>query len=203
MFTQQSLRAIPNEPRKARAVLWLIFFPALTMLAGCASEYSYIQRDQPASYQERTLPPTRVYFYPAAGQSEAQQDRDRYDCHLWAVKQSGFDPSLPLPAPAPSVEVIASPPPGQDAAVGVVTGAVLGAAVSNPRHAGENALLGAVVGGLIGAASDASRQERIAAVEQRNGNRRDTRIAARLDRLAQEYRRAMSACLEGRGYSVQ
>ena len=35
---------------------------------------------------------TRVYFYPLQGQSEAQQDRDRYECFSWAVRQTGFRP---------------------------------------------------------------------------------------------------------------
>ena len=38
----------------------------------------------------RTCMPIR-----SRGRSPEQQDRDRYDCHLWAVKQSGFDPSAP------------------------------------------------------------------------------------------------------------
>lgn len=38
---------------------------------------------------------TQVYAYPKQGQSEQQADRDRYDCHLWAVEQSGFDPAEP------------------------------------------------------------------------------------------------------------
>lgn len=35
------------------------------------------------------------FVYPKAGQSEEAQARDRYDCHRWAVDQTGFDPSLP------------------------------------------------------------------------------------------------------------
>lgn len=31
--------------------------------------------------------------YPAAGQTPQQQANDEYECHLWAVQQSGFDPS--------------------------------------------------------------------------------------------------------------
>jgi hypothetical protein len=42
-----------------------------------------------------------IYAYPAKGQSQAQQDRDRYECHSWAVKQTGFDPSR-AQASAPS-----------------------------------------------------------------------------------------------------
>jgi hypothetical protein len=38
---------------------------------------------------------TQVFAYPRQGQSEQQADRDRYDCHLWAVQQSGFDPAEP------------------------------------------------------------------------------------------------------------
>ena len=33
--------------------------------------------------------------YPAHGQSNDAQDRDRYECHRWAVEQTGFDPSKP------------------------------------------------------------------------------------------------------------
>ena len=36
-----------------------------------------------------------IYMYPAKGQSQDQQERDRYECHSWAVKQTGFDPSRP------------------------------------------------------------------------------------------------------------
>src|SRR5260370_34218937 len=36
-----------------------------------------------------------IYIYPAKGQSQAQQDKDRYECHAWAVQQTGVDPSNP------------------------------------------------------------------------------------------------------------
>lgn len=47
---------------------------------------------------EQTLPDEedsrRIIIYPAAGQSEEQRGRDRYECHLWAVQETGFDPTL-------------------------------------------------------------------------------------------------------------
>lgn len=184
----------------ARLGPWVLILAAVLALGACAAPERVVYRD--GAYAERTLPPTRVYFYPTAGQSPAQQDRDRYECHLWAVKQTSFDPSLPLPAPSPRVEVIPSPPPGHDTALGAVTGAVLGAAVGSPHSTGEGAVVGAVAGAMIGAASDASRQER-AEVIQRRYDQRDTPRTAQLERQAQDYRRAMSACLEGRGYAVQ
>jgi hypothetical protein len=36
----------------------------------------------------------KMYIYPAAGQSEAQTAEDRYQCHVWAADQSGYDPTL-------------------------------------------------------------------------------------------------------------
>jgi len=36
----------------------------------------------------------RLYVYPAAGQSDAQTSEDRYQCHVWATNQSGYDPTL-------------------------------------------------------------------------------------------------------------
>ena len=34
-----------------------------------------------------------VYVYPKNGQSDEQTQTDRYECHKWAVAQSGFDPT--------------------------------------------------------------------------------------------------------------
>lgn len=42
-----------------------------------------------------------VYIYPNKGQSQQQQSKDRYECHTWAVQQTGFNPSR-AQAAAPS-----------------------------------------------------------------------------------------------------
>lgn len=36
---------------------------------------------------------TEVFVYPSEGQTDDQRDRDRYECYVWAVEQTGFDPS--------------------------------------------------------------------------------------------------------------
>jgi hypothetical protein len=36
----------------------------------------------------------RLYVYPNEGQSAEQQAKDRYACHLWAVSESGVDPTV-------------------------------------------------------------------------------------------------------------
>jgi hypothetical protein len=37
----------------------------------------------------------RIFVYPRQGQSEEQQAKDRYECHSWAVGQTGYDPTQP------------------------------------------------------------------------------------------------------------
>ncbi|HSY04595.1 MAG TPA: hypothetical protein VK803_01545 [Steroidobacteraceae bacterium] len=36
-----------------------------------------------------------VFLYPRNGQSDAQTQNDRYECHSWAANQTGFDPTRP------------------------------------------------------------------------------------------------------------
>jgi hypothetical protein len=37
--------------------------------------------------------PAKVFVYPRQGQSAEQQSSDEYECHRWAVTQTGFDPT--------------------------------------------------------------------------------------------------------------
>ncbi len=39
--------------------------------------------------------PRELFIYPKQGQSQEQQDNDRYECHRWSVGQTGFDPTQP------------------------------------------------------------------------------------------------------------
>lgn len=144
---------------------------------------------------------TEVYFYPTRGQSPQQQDRDRYECYLWAVRKTGFDPSVPRLAPHQQVMVVPEPPSGHDTATGALTGAIVGAAIGAPHSTGEGAIVGAVAGAVLGAASDAARQEQADRLQERYDQRNDQHYAE-LERQARKYRRAIAACLEGRGYSV-
>ena len=157
-------------------------------------------RGEPVAAPAR--PRTQVYFYPTAGQGPERQSRDRYECYLWAVKRSGFDPSLPSLAAHQRVEYVPRPPPGQSTVAGAVAGAIVGAAVSRPGNEGHGAVVGAVAGGVLGAAADSSRQAEADRLQSRY-DRRDAQRDARIEQQAQDYRRAMSACLEGRGYAVE
>jgi hypothetical protein len=38
----------------------------------------------------------RIFVYPRQGQSEELQAKDLYECHSWAVSQTGYDPTQPF-----------------------------------------------------------------------------------------------------------
>jgi hypothetical protein len=147
-------------------------------------------------------PMTQVYFYPKTGQSNEQQSRDYYECYNWAIKQTGFDPGQTSLPPDQRIKVVPTPPPGHDTITLSIVGAVLGALIAGPRHAGGGALIGAAGGAVAGAASDVSRQESARQMEEAYNNR-DQAVNAQLDAKSLAFRRAMGACLEGRGYSVR
>lgn len=192
-----SRSAIALAPLARRGLGFPLLLSAALAAGGCAAPPA-----PPPIERAVAMPSTRVYFYPAAGQGPAQQDRDRYECYLWAKQQSGFDPGQPPPAP-PAVSVAAVPPPGGDTLAGAAAGAVVGAAVSRPREAGEGALAGAVAGALIGASSDAARQEQADRLQRRSDQSAARDEAAALAQGARNFRRAMAACLTGRGYTVR
>ncbi len=188
-----------NSATKIRAgFLLFLVLPALT---GC---YSYREPYSPhpqAAVAPRE-PMTQVYFYPKSGQTPEQQSRDHYDCYNWAVKQTGFDPGQSSIPTDQRVRVVPMPPPGHDTVAFAIAGAVLGALIGGPRHAGGGAVIGATGGAIAGAASDASRAE--AARQQDEAYAAQAASSrAQVDQKALGFRRAMGACLEGRGYSVR
>lgn len=151
-------------------------------------------------------PNVDVYAYPLHGQPAEQQDRDHYECSQWATQQTGFDPSAPGVPPHERVHVVsAGPPPGTNTAIGAVTGAILGAVIAPRWQAAPAALAGAVVGGAIGSTADAANAQANAANAQqaRAETVQDRRAAALQEQKAVNYRRAIGACLDARGYSVK
>lgn len=151
----------------------------------------------------------KLMIYPARGQSQAQLEDDRYECHLQAVERSGFDPSFPppdIPTAPISVPVPDNPKEGATAK-GAAAGALVGAAIGkNNRDTVGGAIAGAIVGSAVGSAIEAKGESE--AREQAEGQaheQADARSQRRkdLERRRDAYRRAIQACLESRGYSVR
>ena len=139
-----------------------------------------------------------LIIFPAKGQSNEQMERDKYDCYQWAKQQTAFDPMQQPQA--------TEPPPKQEAKQGGVA-----------RGAARGAAVGAVVGEIAdddpgkGAASGAAASALIGGMRRRDQIRQQQQAeqqwaqeqAAAYEAKRNEYNRAYSACLEGKGYTVK
>ena len=193
-----------NKPLLARGLV----LAGVLALSGCVVAPIGPRHGSPVyrSAPPPSAPPVAVaplYFYPLQRQPEAVQERDRYECYRWAVRETGTDPGMTAVRSQGS-EVTrgrsyAPPGPnGADVVAGAATGAILGAAVSSPRHAGANAVIGAIFGAALGAAASESRNR-----AYEDAQARQYEYAARARAPLNNFRRAMSACMQGRGYQVE
>jgi hypothetical protein len=55
--------------------------------------YAVVDRPADAEGELAVASSDDIYMYPRENQSDEQQASDRYDCHRWAVGQTGYDPS--------------------------------------------------------------------------------------------------------------
>jgi hypothetical protein len=139
-----------------------------------------------------------LIIYPARGQSQQQMQQDRLECQAWATQQTGFDPLAMPTATAP-------PPPGAQgsAAGGAVRGGAIGAATglaigSLSGDAGRGAATGAIAGGVFGGVRGHSQQQDAQRSQQQWANQQ----ASQHMQQRNAFDRAFSACLTGRGYTV-
>jgi outer membrane lipoprotein SlyB len=179
-----------NYQRVSRAGLrYVVPVSLMVLLAACVTPPPRVVAVAPPP------PPQRVFVYPANGQSQEQTARDRYECHMWAVQQTGVDPSRATAYQ----RVIVQPanPPGAGAVTGAVAGAVIGSIVAGPWHSGAGFLVGGATGAIVGSAADANAQKQAQQTQQQINQ-----AAAASQAQADAYRRAIGACLQGRGYSV-
>lgn len=170
-----------------------------------------------------------AFVYPKAGQSEQQQSQDRFECHQWAVQQTGFDPSTapPVASAPPSGAYAQQPPPQQqrsgggflgignggmlqgtgvmgDAATGAALGAAGGAIAGN---AGQGAAIGAVASTLFGALNRATDKPAPPPQPQVNYQQQQAQAAAAQDynqrlQMTNDYNRAFGTCMTARNYTV-
>lgn len=173
-----------------RVAARLALLGAAALLAACVAP-------PPRTVAVPGPPPQRIFVYPAQGQSPEQTERDRYECHEWAVQQTGVDPSRPGDNAYQRVVVQPANPPGSGALAGAIGGAIIGSILGGPRNAGAGLILGGATGAIVGSAADANAQAQ-AAQTQAQLNQSAAQGRARAD----SYRRAIGACLQGRGYTV-
>lgn len=134
-----------------------------------------VSAQQPATQQAPPAPVPQQFAYPSKGQSPEQQKQDAYECHMWAVQQTGFDPTasppqLAAPNPAPQNHPLP--------AIGL-------------RGQMRQALVGEMM----------AEEQKMAGKSQ--AQKQAAQQAAAHSQALANYQRARAACLEGRGYNVR
>ena len=140
-----------------------------------------------------------LFIYPNEGQSNEQVEQDKFQCYSWAKGQTGVDPM--------QVPTASSPPPRSEANVGggalkgAAAGAIVGGAVGgiSSGKVGKGAAYGAGAGALLGGLSQAGKKKE----EEKKQEQWEKDQAAQYTQKRNEYNRAYTACLEGRGYTVK
>jgi hypothetical protein len=130
------------------------------------------------------------------GVSDEQKSKDEFDCHGFAVKETGFDPMNPPTVQAPESQEVTTGGVGRGAARGAATGAVVGAIAGD---AGKGAAAGAAGGAMVGGMRRRDAKSQQAQQQQQSVQQQQ----AAIDAQRQQYNKAKAVCLEGRGYSVR
>ncbi|KAG8152920.1 glycine zipper family protein [Burkholderia catarinensis] len=131
-------------------------------------------------------------YYPAKGQSAQTQQTDTAECQVWAKQTTGVDPvalaqrSAYAPAPPPQGGTL------RGAAGGAAAGAAIGAIAGD---AGKGAAIGAITGTAGGMMRRHRREEAAAYQQQATQGSTATQLST--------FTRAVTACMNGRGYTSQ
>jgi len=164
----------------------------LTLVTLVAAVLCLAQADQPAptTSMAKSL---GLYVFPKDKQSAQTQSKDEYDCYQWAVGQTGVDPVNPPKVEAAKVDTS----PNGTAVVGAAKGAAAGVAIGAiAGDAGKGAAIGAVAGGLAG------RRAKVAGDRQQQQSNEQA-AKQQEQALMNDFKKAFSACLEGKSYTVK
>jgi hypothetical protein len=140
-----------------------------------------------------------ISVYPAKGQSAEQQAKDEQECYAWAQQQTGVDPTKKAntdSAAAASKAKADSATTGAavgGAAKGAVAGVAIGAVAGD---AGTGAAVGATAGAIGGRRA---KKQAEAQAAQKGAQQATAQTQGQVD----SFKKAMIACLEGRGYTAK
>lgn len=134
-----------------------------------------------------------LYVFPSNNQDAATQENDEIACYKWAKEQTGVDPINPPQVEAEQADTGPDGTAVRGAARGAAAGAAIGAIAGD---AGKGAAIGATAGGMRGIGA---KRHGDAAEQQQN----EAAAAAQEKEMMDSFKKAFSACMEGKGYTVK
>jgi YMGG-like Gly-zipper len=204
--------------KHAVAIMTLCFAPPLLAQTSPGSGPSpappAAQKTQAASSPAKSI---GLFAYPKNQQSADQQLKDENDCFASAKQQTGIDPLAPLPATKTEEQKKAEQQAAADnakqarggrvrgAARGAAGGAAVGAIADD--EAGKGAAAGATAGAVVGGAKQrqankAAKQQAAQATAQQQ-QQEEAQAQATHQQGIDTLKRAFSACMDARGYSIK
>ena len=129
-----------------------------------------------------------MYVYPSGNQTEQQLGRDKEECHQWAVKQTGVDPEKMAEETQKSGSGQGTGTGAASVGIGAARGAAQGDAAAGAMH-------GIGMAGLIRTIRARRQMDQQHEAYTQGHQTRQSQL--------QNYDRAYSACLSGRGYTVR
>jgi hypothetical protein len=157
-----------------------------------------------------------LFVFPGKNQTHDQQLIDELDCYTLAQQQSGVNPEMAPPRAPSSAEVQAAQAQGAQSAMqakggrargaarGAAGGAMVGAIAGD---AGKGAAIGATMGTMRGGMqqrkSNAAAKEQAASQAGAQAEQQYKQQKAAYDQQIGTFKRAFSACVDSRGYSVK
>jgi len=178
-----------------------------TCLIGVLLSQPLVAQQAPA--QKSISSQLGLHAFPAKGQNVEQQQTDESSCYRWAKQDTGFDPVAALTA-AQSAKGSTSTsgswpsgPPAGAGAHGAARGAALGAIAGD---AGKGAGIGAAGGGIRGKMTQKRAQaEAQQKAQQQSEQQAQQQAQARVQTQSNmdDFRRAYSACMDAKGYSLR
>ena len=181
---------------------------------GATSAPPATQSSQAASSPAQSV---GMFAYPKNKQTADQQLKDENQCFASAKQQSGIDPQAPPPAAKTDEQKKAEQQAAADnapqakggrvkgAARGAAGGAAVGAIADD--EAGKGAAAGAAAGAMVGGsrqrrANKAAKQQAAQATAQQQ-QQQEAQANATHQQGIDTFKRAFSACMDARGYSVK
>jgi hypothetical protein len=189
----------------------------LTCLLWLAQSHALGQESAPKASGLSPSKAINLFAYGKKGQTSDQQSKDENECFASAKENTGVDPQAPPPAgktaeqKAAEQKAAAENAPkakggrAKGAARGAAGGAAIGAIADDEagKGAGAGATAGAMRGGIKQRKANAANKEKAAQQTAQAQQEEEAQAKAQYQGKIDTFKRAYTACMESRDYSVK
>jgi hypothetical protein len=184
-------KSIRGRTMTGRMSVFALYLSVAGGALGSAQSTPATPTQAPAASSGSPAAKVGLFVYPQKEQTHQQQAEDENACYASAQQQTWIDPAAPAPA-APEADKKKGGG-AKGAAGGAAGGAAVGAIAGD---AGTGAAIGATAGAVRGRRQQKKSNKQAEQQAQQQGQ-------AQQQQSSDTFRRAFSACIDSKGYSVK